>query len=117
MLSRLRPTFSQLVSHNSRIFLSHTHFTEMGKRAHSEERNATTESHKAKKLHLQSNQVYSKIATAENAAAVDENPPLWILLDAVKTGPSNLKRGDSIVYWMRMEDMRGSLDFNVVYAG
>lgn len=54
-------------------------------------------------------QVHGKIATAENAARVDANPPLGLLQDAIADHKSELKnvaKGDSVVYWMRMEDMR-----------
>ena len=50
--------------------------------------------------------MYNKIATVENAKAVDENPPLDILLNAMKNGLKNPGKGSSVVYWMRMEDMR-----------
>lgn len=62
--------------------------------------------HEHKKARAQAGQLYNKVAAAENAAAVDKLPPLRILLDAVKNGPVNLKKGDSVVYWMRMEDLR-----------
>ena len=52
--------------------------------------------------------MYNKIATFENAKAVDENPPLDILLNAVKDGIKKPKKGGSVVYWMRMEDMRST---------
>ncbi|KAL5530213.1 PHR1_2 [Sanghuangporus sanghuang] len=78
----------------------------MGKRARSEERGAPVDGHKAKKAHVDAKQLYNKVATAENAAAVDENPPLWALLDAVKGRKSDPRKGESVVYWMRMEDLR-----------
>ena len=52
---------------------------------------------------------YNKIATAENAASVDKNPPLQILLNAVADFKNDEEKGDSVVYWMRMEDMRSTL--------
>ncbi|KAG8745769.1 hypothetical protein FRC10_007030 [Ceratobasidium sp. 414] len=54
-------------------------------------------------------QVHGKIATAENAARVDANPPLGQLQSAIAEHKSNIRNppnGDSVVYWMRMEDMR-----------
>ncbi|KAI9001086.1 DNA photolyase, FAD-binding/Cryptochrome [Trametes punicea] len=48
----------------------------------------------------------NKIATAENAAKADASPPLLQLLDSIKTGVRKPAKGDSVVYWMRMEDMR-----------
>ncbi|KAI0939215.1 hypothetical protein AcV5_000697 [Taiwanofungus camphoratus] len=48
----------------------------------------------------------NKIATAEAAAKVDRDPPLFKLMDAVKQGVKNPSKGDCIVYWMRMEDLR-----------
>ena len=49
----------------------------------------------------------NKIATAEAASAVDENPPLQILLKAVESRIKNVAKGDCVVYWMRMADLRG----------
>ncbi|KAF7352679.1 Deoxyribodipyrimidine photo-lyase [Mycena venus] len=47
-----------------------------------------------------------KIATAEAAAAVDQDPPLLKLLKATKDAERNVKKGDAVVYWMRMGDLR-----------
>lgn len=57
---------------------------------------------------------YNKIATTENAASVDKNPPLQILLDAVADFKNDEEKGDSVVYWMRMEDMRSTLAMEVL---
>ncbi|KAG8700865.1 hypothetical protein FRC09_005703, partial [Ceratobasidium sp. 395] len=54
-------------------------------------------------------QVHGKIATAENAARVDANPPLGQLQSAIAEHKNDIKnppKGDSVLYWMRMEDMR-----------
>ncbi|CUA69414.1 deoxyribodipyrimidine photo-lyase [Rhizoctonia solani] len=54
-------------------------------------------------------QVHGKIATAENAARVDTDPPLGRLQNAIsehKDELRNISKGDSVIYWMRMEDMR-----------
>ncbi|CAE7204149.1 unnamed protein product [Rhizoctonia solani] len=54
-------------------------------------------------------QVHGKIATAENAARVDAEPPLGRLQTAIsehKNESKNIAKGDSVIYWMRMEDMR-----------
>ncbi|KAK0206352.1 DNA photolyase, FAD-binding/Cryptochrome [Desarmillaria ectypa] len=48
----------------------------------------------------------NKIATHEAAAAVDANPPFPILLKAVEDGLKSPAKGKSIVYWMRMGDLR-----------
>ncbi|KZT26858.1 hypothetical protein NEOLEDRAFT_1177049 [Neolentinus lepideus HHB14362 ss-1] len=48
----------------------------------------------------------NKIATAEAAAKVDVDPPLQKLLQAVKDGVKNPGKGEAVVYWMRMEDLR-----------
>ena len=52
----------------------------------------------------------NKIATAENAAKVDAHPPLLTLLDAVRDHGTNadVAKGDCVVYWMRMEDLRSA---------
>ena len=50
-----------------------------------------------------------KVASADVAAAVDADPPLDQLMRLVKDkeGQVQPEKGDSVVYWMRMEDMRG----------
>ncbi|KAJ7047244.1 FAD binding domain of DNA photolyase-domain-containing protein [Mycena alexandri] len=47
-----------------------------------------------------------KLASSEAAAAVDSDPPLSKLLKAVGDGKATLKSGRSVVYWMRMGDLR-----------
>ncbi|KAJ6539467.1 DNA photolyase, FAD-binding/Cryptochrome [Mycena capillaripes] len=47
-----------------------------------------------------------KIASFDAAAAVDSDLPLLKLLKAVKDGQPKLRGGDSVVYWMRMGDLR-----------
>ncbi|KAL1694463.1 DNA photolyase, FAD-binding/Cryptochrome [Schizophyllum commune] len=48
-----------------------------------------------------------KVATRENAAAVDANLPLKQLLDAVGSRAQDVvEDGECVVYWMRMQDMR-----------
>ncbi|KAJ7684059.1 DNA photolyase, FAD-binding/Cryptochrome [Mycena rosella] len=47
-----------------------------------------------------------KIASSAAAAATDADPPLLKLLKAVKDGVPTPKKGDSVVYWMRMGDLR-----------
>ncbi|KAG7096829.1 hypothetical protein E1B28_004238 [Marasmius oreades] len=49
---------------------------------------------------------HRKVATAEAAAAVDADPPLDKLLRAVNNGVKEQKKGDAVVYWMRMSDLR-----------
>ncbi|EMD40791.1 hypothetical protein CERSUDRAFT_149213 [Gelatoporia subvermispora B] len=47
-----------------------------------------------------------KIATAEAAAKTDSDPPFKQLLSAVMANVKNPPRGDSVIYWMRMQDLR-----------
>ncbi|KAJ7781112.1 DNA photolyase, FAD-binding/Cryptochrome [Mycena metata] len=47
-----------------------------------------------------------KIASSEAAAAVDSDPPLSKLLKVVEDGKATRKSGQSVVYWMRMGDLR-----------
>lgn len=47
-----------------------------------------------------------KIASAQAAAAVDNDPPLPRLLKAIKGGPQHPSKGRAIIYWMRMSDLR-----------
>ncbi|KAI0052987.1 hypothetical protein FA95DRAFT_1482511 [Auriscalpium vulgare] len=49
--------------------------------------------------------VHNKIATADNAARVDADPPLGKLLASLQN-PTLQAQGSAVVYWMRMEDMR-----------
>lgn len=48
-------------------------------------------------------------ATADNAAAVDANPPLSRLLEAVRDAVDVPGKGDAVVYWMRMADIRSQI--------
>jgi hypothetical protein len=54
----------------------------------------------------------NKIATPEAAAAVDHDPPLQKLLEAVKNGVSKPAKGECVVYWMRLEDLRSTLSWH-----
>lgn len=46
------------------------------------------------------------MATVEDAARVDRDPPLVQLNELMKERVTNTEKGESVVYWMRMEDMR-----------
>ncbi|KAI1795162.1 DNA photolyase, FAD-binding/Cryptochrome [Ganoderma leucocontextum] len=48
----------------------------------------------------------NKIATAENAAKADAAPPMLQLAEAVRTNVQKPPKGECVVYWMRMEDLR-----------
>jgi len=48
----------------------------------------------------------NKIATAEAAAKVDASPPFAGLIKALKNGVESPQKGEAVVYWMRMEDLR-----------
>ena len=61
----------------------------------------------SKRLRLDHPFTLGRVASPEAAAAADADPPLGRLfraLEHVKTISTNT--GDSVVYWMRMEDMR-----------
>ncbi|KAG2116073.1 DNA photolyase, FAD-binding/Cryptochrome [Suillus discolor] len=47
-----------------------------------------------------------KIATAEAAASVQTHPPYLRLLDALRNVVQKPSKGQSVVYWMRMGDLR-----------
>jgi deoxyribodipyrimidine photo-lyase len=47
-----------------------------------------------------------KVATPEAAAAVDAAPPYIKLRDAMKAASVEVAKGDAVVYWHRMEDVR-----------
>ena len=50
----------------------------------------------------------NRIATAEAAARVDADPPLGKLLKALHNSVKTVPKGEAIVYWMRMADLRGN---------
>ena len=52
-----------------------------------------------------------KVATAEDAARADADPPLNQLLRLLGEGKQVVEKGESVVYWMRMEDMRSGSSF------
>lgn len=57
--------------------------------------------------HKNAYEVKGKVASAEVAAKVDANPPLDILMDLqTAKGVKKAGKGESVVYWMRMEDLR-----------
>lgn len=47
-----------------------------------------------------------KVASAKAGAAVDAKPPLTQLVEAMSKVVKNPAKGDCVVYWMRMTDMR-----------
>lgn len=47
-----------------------------------------------------------KIATHENAAKADKHPP-FAQLAHMMAKTAKVAKGDAVVYWMRMQDMRG----------
>ena len=63
----------------------------------------------SKKFRTDCEVVRTKVATAEAAAKVDAEPPLDKLLNALKADHLTVSKGDAVVYWMRMEDMRSPL--------
>lgn len=52
-----------------------------------------------------------KVATAEDAARADADPPLNQLMRALGEPKKDVEKGQCVVYWMRMEDMRSELSF------
>ncbi|WRT70869.1 uncharacterized protein IL334_007868 [Kwoniella shivajii] len=56
--------------------------------------------------HKNAYEIKGKIATAEDAARADEDPPLNQLERLIEKGQKQVEKGDCVVYWMRMEDMR-----------
>jgi deoxyribodipyrimidine photo-lyase len=47
-----------------------------------------------------------KIATRADAEKVDADPPLDQLMRLQQSDKKPVEKGESVVYWMRMEDMR-----------
>ncbi|WVQ70811.1 hypothetical protein IAR50_000333 [Cryptococcus sp. DSM 104548] len=63
---------------------------------------------KAKK-HKNAYEIKGKIATAEDAARMDKHTPMDRLHQALKVQAESgrkIEKGESVVYWMRMQDMR-----------
>ncbi|PPQ99040.1 hypothetical protein CVT24_003600 [Panaeolus cyanescens] len=58
----------------------------------------------------------TKVATKEAAALVDADPPLVKLLEALNRGAVESSGGRSVVYWMRMADLRGEVRDNRALA-
>jgi hypothetical protein len=58
---------------------------------------------------IETNVLEGKIATAEDAARVDADPPLDQLMRLLKEKAPKVENGESVVYWMRMNDMRRTL--------
>lgn len=52
--------------------------------------------------------MFHKVASAEAAARVDAYPPLKKLLDALLDREADVPKGEAVIYWMRMEDMRSA---------
>ena len=50
-----------------------------------------------------------KVAKAEAAAAADSNPPFVRLEEAMERVMKHSQQGESVVYWMRMADLRSEL--------
>lgn len=68
-----------------------------------------TSAHPAKRTHTDVKFLPNKIATFENAAKADQYTPFARLTDAMAATVKAVK-GNAVVYWMRMEDMRGMLN-------
>jgi len=57
--------------------------------------------------------VYGRIASLENATAVNKHPPVAQVQDALKNvkTPNTVNPGACVVYWMRMEDLRSTSSY------
>ena len=100
--------FSTIILH-SLIFLTVT-LPAMGKRDRSLSSSlshAFPENRAKKKTRQDIAFLPNKIATAENAARVDASPPILQLVEAVQHNIKKPPEGECVVYWMRMEDLRG----------
>lgn len=62
----------------------------------------------AKRLRMAPEFRPNKISTFENAAKVDADPPLEKLTKALKDGVKNPRKGEAVVHWMRMADLRST---------
>ena len=66
---------------------------------------ANISAHPAKRAHTDVKFLPRKIATAEDAAKADRNTPFAQLQEAIANQVKSAK-GEAVVYWMRMQDMR-----------
>jgi deoxyribodipyrimidine photo-lyase len=82
-----------------RVFLPYT----MGKR---ELTPTDTTDTAAKRTRVSNTFAPIKVATVEAAAAVDSNPPFLQLEEAMKKMVNQPQEGESVIYWMRMADLR-----------
>ena len=55
-----------------------------------------------------------KIATAEDAARADRDPPLDRLIRLINEDKKVVEKGESVIYWMRLEDVRSKLRIAVL---
>jgi len=76
---------------------------------------ATTSSPRKRPRFAHSQFKPTQIATPEAAAAVDADPPLPKLLNAVDVALETPQKGKAIVYWMRMCDLRCRSIFKMNY--
>lgn len=61
-----------------------------------------------KRPRIQNGFLPNRVAAPDAAAAVDADPPLPKLLRAVEDGVKEPAKGDSVIYWMRMGDLRSA---------
>ncbi|TYJ55892.1 hypothetical protein B9479_003415 [Cryptococcus floricola] len=67
---------------------------------------ASPDSKKHKNAYEISNPLEGKVATAEDAARMDNDSPIQRLYKALEQQEEKKEAGESVVYWMRMEDLR-----------
>jgi hypothetical protein len=95
MTKRVRSiTLPHLGAARSAVFTSDAHEPE------------NTSGHAAKKTRRDTQFLPRKIATAENAAKADNYTPFAKLHDIMARMKANPVKGDAVVYWMRMQDLR-----------
>lgn len=95
-------------------------FFTMTKRARSSSLENDSVSHPSPKKSHSNNaakNAYIKVATQENAAVADKHTPLSKLNNLLKKNSKvNSPKGDAVVYWMRMEDMRSNCHFHPLFS-
>ena len=70
----------------------------------------------SKKFRPRKENTYTKIATRHNAELADKNTPLSELNEILKSKSTIYSnKGEAIVYWMRIEDMRGIYNFSTYF--
>lgn len=84
--------------------------TKRKRQSHSDGEDSPSKKLETGKENKHAPKVYNRIASLDNAAAANKNPPVAQLQHALKSvkTPDTVDPGACVVYWMRMEDLRST---------